>query len=164
MNTKQLALIILDREEGFKEKPYYCSEQFPTYGHGFKIGEKHAPLPDISITKEESYKRLGEWVSNLIYSLSNNPDTKKAFENCNYSQQAIMVSMAYQLGIYGILKFKKFLAALNDKNFFEAANQMMDSLAAKQAPNRFKRQSQVMLSGDANTSYATEIARAQELN
>ena len=153
MNTKQIALVILDREEGFREKPYYCSEGYPTYGHGFKIGEKHSPLPDVSITREESKARLAEWVDKLIYSLSNNADTKLAFQNCNYDRQAIMVSTAYQLGMYGILKFKKFLFACNEKNWNEAAKQMLDSLAAKQAPNRFKRQSDVMKSGRASEFY-----------
>ena len=147
MSAKEKAIIILEREEGFREKPYYCSEQYPTYGHGFKIGERYAPLPNISITHDESCKKLREWVDNLTYSLSNNADTKLAFNNCNYDQQAVMISMAYQLGMYGLLKFKKFIRALNDKNFAEAANQMMDSLAAKQAPNRFKRQSDVMRTG-----------------
>jgi lysozyme len=153
MSAREYAIIILEKEEGFREKPYYCSEQYPTYGHGFKIGERYAPLPDKTITLEESRKRLREWVDNLIYSLSNNADTKTAFNNCNHEQQAIMVSMAYQLGMYGILKFKKFIAALNNKDFKEAAKQMQDSLAARQTPNRFARQSRVMATGSMSGIY-----------
>ena len=147
MSAKELARKILKREEGWKEKPYYCSEGYPTIGYGFKIGTRHAPIPDIVMSISEGDKKLDEWIENIIYSLNGNADTTRAYNNCNFDRQAIMISMVYQLGMYGILKFKKFIGACNDKDWNRAAEQMLDSLAARQAPNRFKRQSDVMRSG-----------------
>jgi len=153
MTTKQLALKILEQEEGFKPNPYYCSENYPTYGHGFKIGNKHDPLPDICITKEESLSRLEQHIDAIIYSLSNNADTKKMFEACNFGRQAILVSLVYQIGMYGLLKFKKFLAAMNNKNYEVAGVELLNSLAAKQAPKRFKRNSDVIKTGRVGAAY-----------
>ena len=147
MSAKELARKILKREEGWKEKPYYCSEGYPTIGYGFKIGKRHEPLPEKTMSISEGDKKLDEWIENIIYSLNGNADTTRAYNNCNFDRQAIMISMVYQLGMYGILKFKKFIAACNDKDWNRAAEQMLDSLAARQAPNRFKRQADVMRSG-----------------
>ena len=149
MSAKELARKILKREESWKEKPYYCSKGYPTIGYGFKIGKRHEPLPDIVMSISEGDKKLDEWLENIIYSLNGNADTARAYNNCSFERQAIMISMAYQLGMYGILKFKKFIGACNDKDWNRAAEQMLDSLAARQAPNRFKRQTDVMRSGSS---------------
>ncbi len=109
MTAKELATTILKSEEGWREKPYYCSENYPTIGYGFRIGERYSPLPDRTMSREEGDKKLSEWIEAFTYSLSGNADTKLAFNNCNYDRQAIMISMVYQLGMYGLLKFKKFI-------------------------------------------------------
>lgn len=44
--------------------------------------------------------------------------------------------MCFNLGIAGLLKFKKFIAAVNDGFFELAAKEMLDSLWAKQVGNR----------------------------
>jgi len=36
----QIAAGMLAKEEGFRAKPYYCSENYPTIGYGEKIGDK----------------------------------------------------------------------------------------------------------------------------
>lgn len=155
MNKDLMLKIIMLEEEGnvFKTKPYYCSEGYPTYGWGFKIGNKNDPLPAIEITREDGDKKLLSLVDTLIFSLSRNKDTSLAFDNANDARKAIMVSMCYQLGMYGFLKFKKFRQCANVKNWAGAADEMMNSLAARQAPNRFNRQSSVMRTGSAEGVY-----------
>jgi len=154
--NKDLCLKIIMREEEsniFKPKPYYCSEGYPTYGWGFRIGNKHERLPNIEITREDGDKKLLSLVETAISSLERNQDTAAAFNNANDERKAIMVSMVYQLGMYGFLKFKKFIRCANMKNWAGAADEMMDSLAAKQAPNRFKRQSDVIRTGSVEGVY-----------
>lgn len=45
MTTSIIQLIQI--EEGYREKAYYCSEGYPTIGTGHKIGPKGAPLEQI---------------------------------------------------------------------------------------------------------------------
>jgi lysozyme len=61
--------------------------------------------------------------------------------------------MAHQIGIYGILKFKNMLSALYRADYNEAANQMLDSLAARQTPARWKRNAEQMRTGELNSYY-----------
>lgn len=59
----------------------------------------------------------------------------------------VLVNMAFNLGIAGLLKFPKFLAALRSANYTLAATEMLDSTWAKQVGARATRLSQQMILG-----------------
>jgi lysozyme len=48
----------------------------------------------------------------------------------------VVVDMAFNLGLPKLLKFKNFQQALKEKDFVKASEEMLDSLWAKQVPNR----------------------------
>ena len=50
----------------------------------------------------------------------------------------VVMEMCYQLGVGGVSKFKKTIAYLQNKQWEEASVEMLDSLWAKQTPNRAK--------------------------
>ena len=50
----------------------------------------------------------------------------------------VVLEMCYQLGVNGFSKFKKTISFLQDRQFEEASVEMLDSLWAKQTPNRAK--------------------------
>jgi lysozyme len=52
--------------------------------------------------------------------------------------------MVYQLGTTGVMKFSKMLLALEEKNYFEAHVQMLDSRWYKQTPKRCGKLSEIM--------------------
>ena len=56
----------------------------------------------------------------------------------------VVVDMAFNLGLPKLLKFKNFQQALREKDFVKASEEMLDSLWAKQLPNRSKRLSEIM--------------------
>lgn len=120
----------IKQEEGFSGTVYKCTEGFDTVGYGTKL-----PL-----TKEESElilnHRLNKTKAQLtsyLYDLDIKPE---AWD--------ILFNLAYQLGVNGVLKFKKMIEALRVKDYKEASIQMLDSLWAKQTPNRAKRLSDRM--------------------
>ena len=55
-----------------------------------------------------------------------------------------VVEMVYQLGTTGVMKFSKMLLALEEKNYFEAHVQMLDSRWYKQTPKRCGKLSEIM--------------------
>jgi lysozyme len=57
---------------------------------------------------------------------------------------AVLVNMAFQLGIGGLLKFKRALGSIEDGQYKEASMEMLDSLWAQQTPERAKRLSKQM--------------------
>jgi lysozyme len=56
--------------------------------------------------------------------------------------------MAYQLGLTGLMKFKRFITAYDNRNYEEAAKEMLDSLWAKQTPNRASELAEQMETGE----------------
>ena len=51
-------------------------------------------------------------------------------------RQAVLIGMAFQMGIGGLLKFKRMLSAVEDGQYFEAAAQMLESKWAQQTRKR----------------------------
>ena len=85
------------------------------------------------ITKEEASLlleyRLNKMISELI--------AKESFyTNLPETKAEIVAEMVYQMGVGGVLKFKKMWKALKIKDYEEASLQMLDSTWAKQTPNR----------------------------
>ena len=58
--------------------------------------------------------------------------------------------MCYQLGLKGFSKFKKTIYLLETEQYDEASVEMLDSLWAKQTPNRAKELSEVVASVSSN--------------
>lgn len=146
-NRIEAAKNILMLEEGWRSKPYYCSEGYPTWGWGFKIGEKGDPLPAKEITHAEGDPLLEDKVKYLDADLMCTTETSKAYDTCNDVRKAIMISMAYQLGIAGLCKFKNTLKAIERAEWMLAGDMMLDSLAARQTPERWQRAARIMRAG-----------------
>lgn len=146
-----LAAKILKLEEGFRDKPYYCTEGFPTVGYGRVIGKSGDPLPDIIVTEPDERKLLIERIERTERAMAS------VLEGHNESRRAVLVSMAYQLGVYGVLQFKRFLAAMKDKNYDLAHDEMLDSKWARQTPARAKRHASVIESGDVSSAYDFKV-------
>ena len=112
-------------EEGFSAVVYKCTEGFDTIGYGTKM----------PITKEEAElilnHRLNQTKAQLTSYLYDLDIKQEAWD--------ILFNMAYQLGVNGVLKFKKMIEALRSKDYKEASKQGLDSLWAKQTPNRANR-------------------------
>lgn len=115
----------IKQEEGFKGVVYKCTEGFDTIGYGTKL-----PINEEEATLLLEY-RLNKTRANLLSSLYNYNLPDEVWD--------ILLNMSYQLGVGGVLKFKKMLEALKNKDYVEASKQGMDSLWAKQTPNRAKR-------------------------
>ncbi len=119
----------LRRDEGWRESPYRDSLGFVTIGYGFLIDErKPVKLPKevgdlwLAVVAEEKWLALldaAPWIA------SQPDDVQRALGN-----------MAYQLGVTGVLAFRKMLAALRDGDRAQAAIEALDSEWAKQTPER----------------------------
>lgn len=150
---KELTFNIIFFEEGFRAKPYYCSENFPTIGIGRRIGDKFGALPNITATLEKEKTTLSDWIERQEKIVLSHSTLRGAWLSCNDDRRAILLSMIYQLGLSGTANFKKCIAAITGKNWSEASKQMLDSRAARQTPNRFNRQAKVMLTGSIRGVY-----------
>jgi len=69
-------------------------------------------------------------------------------EKLNDARQAVLIGMAFQMGIGGLLKFKRMLGSIEDGRYVEAAEEMVKSRWAMQTPKRAYRMAQQMETGE----------------
>lgn len=121
----------IKRSEGFRGDVYEDHLGFATVGYGTKmpISEAEAEL----LLK----RRLEIAVDALL--------EKKGFiAELSEQRQEVLYEMVYQLGVNGLLKFKKMFAAIEAGDFERASKEMLDSKWAKQTPNRAQRLAAIM--------------------
>lgn len=119
-------------EEGFSAKPYpdpIHGWDVPTFGHGLTyITEAES--------KELAHNRFAaRWDQLIVFDW---------FFNLPEEAQNIVTHMAYQMGVRGVLDFKKMIAALKEKDYYRASVEMLDSKWAEQTPARAQRLSKRM--------------------
>jgi len=121
----------IKHSEGFNGEPYKDTLGVPTIGYGTKLplDENEAEL----IMKHRLNKKIYELLDYKPF-VSNLPDEK----------QEVLYEMAYQLGVGGLLLFKRMWSALKSADFEKASEEMLDSLWANQTPERAKRLSETM--------------------
>ena len=130
MIPKELQEIVDDikKHEGFEPKVYECTEGYETIGYGFAI-------KDLVIDKDVAdlilMKKLHILLQRIIVAF---PWIKDIDEIA----KKVVINMCYQLGIRGFSKFKKTIYYLETEQYEEASIEMLDSLWAKQTPNRAK--------------------------
>lgn len=138
------AVDLIAKEEGFRSKPYYCSEGYPTVGYGQRIGPKGARLDLYQFSVPEPVAK--EWLKSHVVELS--VSVAAVTGHIDGVRQAALVSMAYQLGIAGLLGFSKTMKAVKSGDWQTAHDEALDSLWARQTPARAKRIAKMLLTGE----------------
>ena len=144
MNVKKLR-DQLKIDEGVKYEIYNDHLGYPTFGIGHLITEK-----DIEYGLPIGTK-VDEWRVNEVFDADVKlyiNETKKVFPDLDDKPdniQLVLVNMCFNLGAPRLSKFKKFIAAINDQQWSEAAIEMMDSRWAKQVGLRAERLRDIVL-------------------
>lgn len=155
--TDEFLRLIQDRllfNEGFRSKPYFCIKGKQTIGIGRNLDAN-------PITPEEEKVIGAKWISEgitkngALYLLRN--DIEKVLKQLNkelpwwntmnQDRQYVMIDLCFQLGINGLLKFKKTLNYLMDSEYKLASDELLNSNYAKQTPKRAKRNSDCIKCG-----------------
>ena len=138
MIPKELQDIVEDikKHEGFRSKVYECTEGYDTIGYGFAI-------KDLTIDEDVAtlilMKKLHTLLQRIIVAFP-------WFKDVDETAKKVVINMCYQLGIRGFSKFKKTIYYLETEQYEEASIEMLDSLWAKQTPNRAKELSEEIAS------------------
>jgi len=131
----------LIREEGAESCAYQDSLGYWTIGVGRLIDSRKGgglSNEEIDFLLENDIKRNYEAVLKAL----------PWMEKLSDQRQAVLIEMAFQMGVGGLLQFKRTLGSIEDGQYGEAAVEMLDSLWAQQTPERAKRLSKQMESGE----------------
>lgn len=69
------------------------------------------------------------------------------FQNLDDARKGVLLNMSFQMGVEGLLQFERTLALIEQGKYDLAANAMLQSLWAKQTPERAKRMAEQMRTG-----------------
>jgi len=127
----------LKRHEGLRLKPYKCTGDKLTIGYGRNLEAK-------GITEVEANFMLAEDVAFYSEELSNK---LSYFDNLSEARQAVLINMAFNLGVNGLMKFKKTLSYVSNQYYDQAAVEMLNSRWAKQVGKRSIELSEQMKTG-----------------
>jgi len=133
--TKQLRL-----DEGEVLSAYQDHLGYWTIGVGRLIDSRRGG----GISKEESTYLLTNDINNRIKDIS---AALPWFEALDDARKGVLINMAFQLGVAGLLQFKTMLAYVEAGKYSEASDSMYQSLWAKQTPQRCNRMAEQMRSG-----------------
>lgn len=133
---------LLEKEEGYRGKAYYCSEGYPTIGIGQKIGPKGSNLNHYDFTISKPLAKA--WLMDSVIDTELELAKLDWFQSLDLDRRTVIISMAYQIGITGLLKFENMIAAIDRGHWNQAATEALDSRWAKQTPKRAGRHSRVI--------------------
>ncbi len=140
MNKSKLAEE-LKRDEGIVLHAYSDHLGYTTIGIGRLIDKRKGG----GITDAEALHLL----ANDIDKIARDLDACLTFyKHLDDTRQRALCNMCFQLGLGGLLGFRKMLAAVGIEDWEEACNQAMDSLWAVQTPERAGRVATMILKGD----------------
>jgi len=108
----------IKKNEGYRQWAYECPAGYLTIGYGTRIT---SPGPGVS--EDIAHRLLIEEVSRIKREL----DNYEPFWALNPVQQDALVEMAYQMGVKGLMSFKKMWRALDDGDWYEAQLEALDS-------------------------------------
>lgn len=115
----------LKGHEGYRQYPYTCTGGALSVGYGHNLQAK-------GLTREQAEMVLQDDVHEVLVELH-----KYSFFNAlDPVRQTVLGNMAFNLGVNGLFRFRKMIAAVRLGNFDLAASEMLDSLWAKQVGNR----------------------------
>lgn len=137
ISTKEFAMQWLKQDEGLELMPYLCSEKVQTIGYGRAIGLNGISVKEAEFLLENDFETARRDAITYI--------TPDVFMRLNNKQQAVLVCMAFNLGLTRLQKFKLLKKAIIAGNFSEAKAQMLNSKWARQVKNRANRLADQML-------------------
>jgi len=115
-------------DEGFEGNAYTDTVGKTTIGYGRNLDDNPITKAEATFLLENDLKKVVKQLS--IYGF---------YTQLHASKRAIIINMAFNMGIGGLLKFKKMINALESRDYIEASNQMLDSKWARQVKGRADR-------------------------
>jgi lysozyme len=125
-------------DEGFSGKVYTCPKGFLTIGFGFNLTNQQLPM-SIAV----------EWLHILINKIQFELEKNISFwSDLNEARKCVLINMAYQMGIGGLLAFHDMLKALERKDYAATVAAMKGSVWYRDFTARASRLIKIMKSGE----------------
>jgi len=119
-------------DEGFREKPYIDTLGNLTFGYGFTWLSQHEAETVLRMRVAYIITQLGKI---------------SGFQQLSPNRQRVLINMAFNLGLNGLMMFRRMWQAIFRHDYDEAAKEMLDSKWAYQVGTRAERLAEIMRTG-----------------
>lgn len=147
------AFVFLQKEEGLVLTPYQDTRGYWTIGIGHLIDARKVggAAPYSSRWKKgisvDTAKAIFSQDVQMKYNELLASAYKDTFRKQALPRQVALLSMAFQMGVSGVCRFRTMWRALEMGWYDKAADAALDSLWAKQTPARAQRTAQILRTG-----------------
>lgn len=142
MTPRELIIKQLRQDEGSRSQAYQDHLGYWTIGVGRLIDARKpgSGLRDVEIEfmLQNDIEDRSRWLAEELPWTATLDDARRG----------VLLNMSFQLGKAGLLNFKNTLSLIRDGRYGDAANAMLQSLWAKQTPNRALRMANQMRTGE----------------
>lgn len=127
----------IEFEEGFKSRMYKCPAGKWTIGSGINLEQTEIPEEVADL-----------WLKFIVDGIEDQLYEHDWYSGLNHARQVVIVDMAYQMGVRGLMGFRNMINSIIGGDYEGAAHHMLDSAYAMQTPARAHRNSKVMRVGE----------------
>ncbi len=129
----------IKKHEGFRANPYRCTAGKLTIGYGRNLEDK-------GISRNEAAALLMADINEAAEQLEKHiPNVLERIQG--KARKEVLVEMVFNMGIGGVMKFRKMLGALVKQDYDKAAAEMLDSRWASQVGQRAVTLANIMRNG-----------------
>lgn len=126
----------LKKEERLSLYPYTDTRGFLTIGYGRNLATKGISIEEAEYMLLNDIKK-----ARIAY------ESHFGYLDLNTSRRNVLTDMIFNLGLTGVLGFKKMIAALEKKDYGKAADEMLNSEWRKQVGDRAVNLARIMRTG-----------------
>ena len=149
MDRKELVKELVT-DEGYVTEIYEDHLGYKTFGVGHLVLDSDDEC-GANVGTEVSEDRILECLEKDIDAICEDLDRNIPFwRKLDEERQRVVANMAFNLGINRLLKFERFLEALEKRDYKKSAAEMLNSRWAKQVGSRSERLKKRMLDGSKN--------------
>lgn len=143
------AFKMLHQDEGLRLELYKCTQGYYTIGIGHMISKDKVQAMNW-LNQRYGRQKITPQEARVLFDNDFNKAMKdsKSLVTLDEYRQLALANMIFQMGLSGVQKFKKMLAALRARDYNEAYKQALDSNWYKQTPNRAVRVAEVLRDGE----------------
>lgn len=154
MYSYQVAQLLIENAEGFSPTWYNDTTGNKTIGYGFKYNgyakealKPYLTSPNKTMTMRAARKILDDIITGIISALMQDVP---CFTSLSINKKAVLVDMAYNLGLEQLLTFDTFFPYLEQGKIDEAVCDLTQTLWYNQVKNRAVRDCLNLYAKDTN--------------
>jgi lysozyme len=121
-------------DEGFRGRKYRDEKGNETIGYGINLETESIPEPIAQAWMQDKVMQIEHELWNVF----------PGYADLCEQRKSVLINMAYNAGVVGLMEFRKMIAALQAKDYDTAANEIIDSTIT---PTRAHRLATIMRTG-----------------